>query len=817
MMSGLPEGKAGQMNFLKLPLTFLLSLSLLTSSIAGQHKRRAPEKPVAKPPAAPAPSPTPTPTPTPEPATFDTLLSGDCYKVYAEVRGVGQLVKSGAATDVLDPILKLGGPPKEFTEFVSWLKSHADELMTSRLLIAAWPTAKDVPDGIAAIEFASPEEAAKFETKLQSFLPSVIPPVTPASTPEPEKQPQPQPAANDKPAPPEKPKEPPAPVPGYNLQRSGALLILSDKPVQLKKLRPAHSKLLSEDVNFRVAYNRFTAEPIFVYIDLKAIEKESEERRKEMEEQQKKVEEEQKALREKQIAGGEQNPATADEVEVPEDVREMMAQSSAEASPEPSPEPSPEEPTAKQSAETQIAQVALSSLFYGLISAPPDMPDALGIGFSPENDSFDLRVLMIDSPGGTSDPLPILLQGLKFGPPIAPESPIVLPADSELALIMSLDFPRIQAGMSAPRPTFLAVNANQPGVPEALESPLATIEKQLKINIKDDVLPLLGSEIAVSFPLSTYDIIGPPHNGPRPQPKEDEKEPKPTPKTPFVVVSLRDKEGMRRLMPKLLEGFAGKAAVALAQTERREDTEIVSVANAFAYAFVGNFLVLGTEPASIRHVVDSYLKGETLNADPRFTNGVRWQPHVVQAQAYMSPAMMDGFKKWAKDPDTRLNEEASALLARLSTTADQPVTYSLSNDGLGELHEVHVPKSLVLLLVATIAVDENPPESVSNEKMAMVTLWSINSGQRQYRQKNKTCYASLEELVAGNMVAPGNLKNHGYKFEVKSTAEGFETTAVPTEYGKSGKLSFFMDQSGTIRGGDHHGAPATASDQPIRY
>ena len=38
---------------------------------------------------------------------------------------------------------------------------------------------------------------------------------------------------------------------------SGSLLIVSDKPLQLKKLRPAGAKLLSEDQNFRVAYNRF--------------------------------------------------------------------------------------------------------------------------------------------------------------------------------------------------------------------------------------------------------------------------------------------------------------------------------------------------------------------------------------------------------------------------------------------------------------------------------------------------------------------------------------------------------------------------------
>jgi len=127
------------MNFRKLPLALLLTIATLSTPVAGQQKRRTPDKPAAKPPATPAPA----------PATFDTLLSAGSYKVYAEARGVGQLVRSSATTDVLDPILKLGGPPKEFTTVINWLKSNAEQLTSSRLLIAALPTFTDVPDVVA--------------------------------------------------------------------------------------------------------------------------------------------------------------------------------------------------------------------------------------------------------------------------------------------------------------------------------------------------------------------------------------------------------------------------------------------------------------------------------------------------------------------------------------------------------------------------------------------------------------------------------------------------------------------------------------------
>ena len=40
------------------------------------------------------------------------------------------------------------------------------------------------------------------------------------------------------------------------------------------------------------------------------------------------------------------------------------------------------------------------------------------------------------------------------------------------------------------------------------ESPFAAIEKQLKINIKDDLLPLLGSEIALALPMQGMGMVG---------------------------------------------------------------------------------------------------------------------------------------------------------------------------------------------------------------------------------------------------------------------------------------------------------------------
>ena len=257
-----------------------------------------------------------------------------------------------------------------------------------------------------------------------------------------------------------------------------------------------------------------------------------------------------------------------------------------------------------------------------------------------------------------------------------------------------------------------------------------------------------------------------------------------------------------------------KGASALAQTERREDTEIVSIANQFAYAFVGNFLVLSGSPATTRSIVDSYLKHETLGADPQFRNSTRWQPKPAQGQIYISPVLMESYKAWAEQPTTRVSDQTRTFLVRASAVA-QPITYSLSNEGLGPVHEVHIPKNLVLMAVAGISGESNPPQNLQNERTAISLMYTIAGAESQYKI-TKGIWGTLEQLIAADAVSNEMIESSGYKFELTLSGDKFEVLAVPLEYGKTGTLSFFIDQTHVLRGTDRNGATATASDPPLR-
>src|ERR671919_2753711 len=107
---------------MKVAASFALLLAVFVLSTPAQQKRPTPKTP---------------------PPTFDTLLAADTYKIYGEVRGVGQLIQSNSVNEILEPIMKLAGPPKEFKTLVKWLNAQADEVTTSRMLFAGWSSSPE--------------------------------------------------------------------------------------------------------------------------------------------------------------------------------------------------------------------------------------------------------------------------------------------------------------------------------------------------------------------------------------------------------------------------------------------------------------------------------------------------------------------------------------------------------------------------------------------------------------------------------------------------------------------------------------------------
>jgi hypothetical protein len=85
----------------------------------------------------------------------------------------------------------------------------------------------------------------------------------------------------------------------------------------------------------------------------------------------------------------------------------------------------------------------------------------------------------------------------------------------------------------------------------------------------------------------------------------------------------------------------------------------------------------------------------------------------------------------------------------------------------------------------------------------------IATAQLIYSAQHGGQYADLAELVKGGLV-PQDIQTPattGYRFRVTPAGKAFSAGAEPARYGQTGRLSFYIDQTGAIRKEDKGGKP----------
>ena len=291
------------------------------------------------------------------------------------------------------------------------------------------------------------------------------------------------------------------------MKQFGTLILISDIDFTLRDLRPRGSKPLEEDQNFIVARNRFASESLFLYIDVKSIEKEEKERQKGWEEEEERTK--------KRIEAEAANPTKAEGP--PDNVITSMGGEQPPPPPEPGTAYSSQSTVVIASSDQQGSNATLSagpqrgvdevgpmmfSLYGAMFGGESKWPEAVSAGLAFEGDAYVLRSLIINGAESKGNPIPFVPQFVS-GPPLAPESPNIFPADTDLFVSVSLDYPQIYEGMLKAIANAEAQSRkfrNPPvedGPPP--ESPFAAYEKKLGLKIKDDFLPLLVNELALGL------------------------------------------------------------------------------------------------------------------------------------------------------------------------------------------------------------------------------------------------------------------------------------------------------------------------------
>lgn len=106
----------------------------------------------------------------------------------------------------------------------------------------------------------------------------------------------------------------------------------------------------------------------------------------------------------------------------------------------------------------------------------------------------------------------------------------------------------------------------------------------------------------------------------------------------------------------------------------------------------------------------------------------------------------------------------------------------------------------------------------ANERSAASNLRAIHKGEMTFQSTaGNGSYGTLAQLGEQGLV-PTNLAqgvSGSYRFELSLKGTGYEATATPVEYPRTGRRSFFIDESGIMRGADKNGVAASSSDAPI--
>ncbi|HEX3559193.1 MAG TPA: DUF3352 domain-containing protein [Pyrinomonadaceae bacterium] len=479
--------------------------------------------------------------------------------------------------------------------------------------------------------------------------------------------------------------------------------------------------------------------------------------------------------------------------------------------------------TATKPSEEQLAVRHMEGVLRNLFEGAPRIPGAVALGVSLDGGALKVRLGVENTPDGIVSIIPFLPNVIS-GPPVTAAAAEVAPADADIFVTTSLDWTQIYTatlGTASLNPEYTramwedAEGADTAGAKAGAKEPtadetVAAVEKLFGFKFKEDLLPALGNEVAISAP---FDSVFGSYKVKRPGEKEEEKDSEPG---IIFIVSLNNPDKIRELLPRVFTAlnFVSTGA-AFAPPEKREGFEI-RAAGGVAYAVMDNFLVVSENARVVRHCIDAYAARRTLAAADSYRNSTQWQAQQKLAQAYVSEALMrNAVESTKKISGGSADPIVRGLLAQLDVPPEA-ASYEVTNEGDMLVHELRVPLSLIKVYALSALISVKDAPVIRGETSTVYTLNRIVYAEHEFKaERKKGRYASLEELVAEGLLEKNFADRQGYKVLLDAAGDKFEATATPKSYGKTGRRSFFVDETGAVRGADHGGQPATADDPPV--
>lgn len=508
----------------------------------------------------------------------------------------------------------------------------------------------------------------------------------------------------------------------------------------------------------------------------------------------------------------------------------------------------------------------LGSMLLGMRGGDENwqMPQAISLAAAFEGDDLAVRLLLLDGSQERKTSLVPFAPMLVAGPALAPEAAAYAPAETDIFVAASLDLPQIydrimaaakrdeermeemrkEAAASRKRKqeeqakeTNARADAKEtpppaddeeevPPAPSFIKQ-LEAMEKLLGFKVKEDIVGSLGNEVAVALPGRYLNPQPPPPNkaststdktassGSDAASGQAGRAEKAVQTNPVILISLKNKEALQALLPRLLTLFNLGGMGAAAPSLKSGDVEVMSFGPG-AFAFIGNYLAASTDALSVLRVAEAYTQGQTLAAQENFRRASTWRPRQVLGQVYVSNDFLKGmFAGEMREIAVSADDESKNFLAQFNLEPGA-ITHAVVNEGDGPLHELHLPRNLLSMFVAYTTVSEKHAPIAQGEAQAISILHAIHDAETTYKEtKGKGNFGTLEELMAGGFLSRSTFEFDYYRFDLTVSGNKYEAVAIPAMYPDRGRRSFFVDETGVIRGGDKGGGRASATDEAI--
>ena len=378
----------------------------------------------------------------------------------------------------------------------------------------------------------------------------------------------------------------------------------------------------------------------------------------------------------------------------------------------------------------------------------------------------------------------------------------------------------------------------------------AQLDRELGINLREELTRVVGNEIAIA-----YDFIKKPEE-PEKKDADDQRVSSSLINSSLAaMIAVKDKNGAKALLLKLVAYLSGSLGAMFGATtnslpsipteqksdeqlkqerEQREaginlaysmlpketykNTELISI-GPFCIGLNDDFLFLSESKETVKKMIETRESDESLLTDADFNAAMTRVSSAGLTRLYISKGYFETIGSTLMSDYFKASD-----LVPLEENQPSPYSFPSTVAANAELDK----KKIKLEMFSPIGIggaillgyfgSTIKGKAEANENSARIILRTLAKAEAAHAKKFKTGYAEAAVVLKNRRAGIGpeifsqERENYRFKFSLKPNNKGFEVVATPVKYGRNGRQSFFVNESGELRAVDKKGETANASD-----